>query len=345
MPTTHAVAAPAGSTTPPVRRRRAFVVAPVAVPVVVLAAVSVLSVLVGSRTIGWDALLHGTDPDHAVAAARLARTTVALAVGAALGLAGACLQGLTRNGLADSGILGLNAGASFGLIVAMTVLGLSSLSAYIWFAFLGAALSAVLVLGLAARARGGATPVALVLTGAATTAVLTSWTSAILLTDQAARDTFRFWAVGTVGGRGYDDLLPVLPFLAAGAVLAIASARTLDALALGDETARALGRHPLRDRALVGLAVVLLAGGATALAGPVAFVGLVVPHVARTLHGPGHRRLLPLSAAYGAALVVLADTVGRVVLPPTEVQVGVMAAVVGAPVFLLLARRSRIGGL
>lgn len=337
-------APPAGTakaTVPPEVRR----VLLLAGPLLVLSAAVVLSVLVGSRSIGWDALLDPVDPDHAVAAARLARTLVALAAGAALGLAGACLQGLTRNGLADAGILGLNAGASFGMIVAITVVGLSSLAGYIWFAFLGAALAALLVLGVASRARGGASPVALVLTGAATTAALTSLTSAILLTDQSARETFRFWAVGTVGGRGYADVLPVLPFLAVGALLALASARNLDALALGDDTARSLGRHPVRDRALVGLAVVLLAGGATAVAGPIAFVGLVVPHVARTLHGPGHLRLLPLAAAYGAALVVLADTAGRVVLPPTEVQVGVMAALVGAPVFLALVRRSRIGGL
>ncbi len=342
MPTTYDAVAPAGlqQQSPARRRRTLTAVAPTS-----LLVVAVLSVLVGSRTVGWNALLDTNDPDHAIAAARLARTCVALAAGAALGLAGACLQGLTRNGLADSGILGLNAGAAFGMIGAAVFLGLSSLTAYVWFAFLGAAVATAVVLGVASRVRGGTSPLALVLTGAAVTAGLTSWTSAILLTDQSARDTFRFWAVGTVGGRGYAELLPVLPFLIVGAVLVLASARTLDALALGDDTARALGRQPIRDRAVVLLAVVLLAGGATALAGPIAFVGLVVPHLVRALHGPAHHQVLPLSAVYGAVLVVLADTAGRVVLPPTEVQVGVMVAVVGAPVFIALARRSKVGAL
>jgi iron complex transport system permease protein len=312
---------------------------------VLLGAAAVVSVLVGSTSIPWSALLDPEAVDHPVAAARLARTCVALVAGAALGLAGGCLQGLTRNPLADPGILGLNAGASFAMVVAISFLGISDLSAYLWFAFLGAALAALLVHGVASVGRGGATPVKLVVTGAAVTAALTSCISGVLLTDQATMDSFRFWQVGTVGGRGYDVLLPVLPFLGLGAVLAVAASRALDSLALGDDLAAGLGRHPARDRALAGLAVVLLAGGACALAGPIAFVGLVVPHAARIVTGPAHRRLLPLSAAYGAALVVLADTAGRVVLPPTEVQVGIMTAVVGVPVFMALVRRSRLGAL
>jgi iron complex transport system permease protein len=312
---------------------------------VVLAAGTVASVLVGSHTVPWTALLDTGAADHAVAAARLARTCVALAAGAALGLGGACLQGLTRNAIADPGILGINAGASFAMIVAIAFLGLSELSAYLWFAFLGAALTALLVHVVASAGPGGATPLTLVVTGAALTAALSSWTSAVLLTDRATMETFRFWAVGTVGGRGYDVLLTVLPFLLVGAVVALAGARALDSLALGDDVAAGLGRHPARDRTLVGVAVVLLAGGATALTGPIAFVGLVVPHIARSLAGPGHVRLLPLSAGYGAALTVLADTVGRVVLPPTEVQVGIMTAVLGVPVFIMLVRRTRVGEL
>ncbi|WP_238993363.1 FecCD family ABC transporter permease [Nocardioides caldifontis] len=315
------------------------------VGLLLLAACVVLSILVGSTSVSWNALLDADDPGHAVAGARLARTFVAVTVGAALGVGGACLQGLTRNPLADPGILGVHAGASFAMIVAITYLGLSDLSAYLWFAFIGAALTLLLVQAVASLGRDGATPVKVVITGAAVTAALTSWISGVLLTDRGTMETFRFWQVGTVGGRGYDVLLPVLPLLVLGALIAVVAVRALDSLALGDDMASGLGRHPARDRLLVGAAVVLLCGGATALAGPVVFVGLVVPHVARTLVGPAHARLLPLSAVYGASLVTLADTVGRVVLPPTEVQVGIMTAVVGVPVFVALIRRSRLGSL
>jgi iron complex transport system permease protein len=306
-------------------------------------AAAALSVLVGSTTVAPTALLDAGDPDHAVALARLARTCLGLAVGGALGVAGACLQGLTRNPLADPGILGINAGASFAMVLAISVLGVSDLSAYLWFAFAGAALAMVAVHGVAALGREGATPVKLAIAGAAITAALSSWTSGVLLTDRATMESFRFWQVGTVGGRGFDVLLTGLPFLLAGLALALAGSRLLDALALGDDLARGLGRRVARDRLLLGLACVLLAGGATALAGPIAFVGLIVPHAVRGVVGPGHARVLPLSLGYGAVLVVLADTVGRVVLPPTEVQVGIMAAVVGVPVFLHLVRRGRLG--
>lgn len=336
---------PRPATRPLPARRPGGLRAAVGVLVVALAGGVAASVLLGSVPVAWSAVLDTANPDHPIAAARLARTCVAVAAGASLGLAGACLQGLTRNPLADPGILGINAGAALAMIVAIAFLGLSDLSAYVWFAFLGAAVAAVVVQGIASAGREGATPVKLVVAGAAVTAAVSSWTSAVLLTDRATMETFRFWQVGTVGGRGYDVLLPVLPFLLLGALLAALATRALDSLALGDDLASGLGRHPARDRAAAGLAVVLLAGGATALAGPVAFVGLVVPHLARTLTGPGHARLLPLSAGYGAALTVLADTAGRVVLPPAEVQVGIMTAALGAPAFVALARRSRIGGL
>lgn len=307
--------------------------------------VSVGSVLVGSRTIAPGALLDTADPGHAVAAARVARTALALAVGAALGLAGALMQGLTRNPLADPGILGINAGASFSMVLAMSVFGVSALSSFLWFAFAGAALTMVAVHAVAALGRDGATPMKLVIAGAALTAALTSWTSGVLLTDRQTMEAFRYWQVGTVGGRSLDVLATGAPFLVLGALLGLVGARLLNALALGDDVARGLGLDVVRDRLLVGLACVLLAGTATALAGPITFVGLVVPHVVRSLVGPDHRRVLPLSVGFGAVLVTLADTVGRVVLPPTEVQVGIMTALVGVPFFLALVRRGRMGSL
>jgi iron complex transport system permease protein len=320
-------------------------VAPAAALAGVALVVVTASVLVGSRGISPGALLDADDPAHPVAVARCARTCLALAVGAALGLAGALMQGLTRNPLADPGLLGVNAGASFAMVLAMSTWGVSSLSAFLWCALAGAGVTMAAVHGLAALGRHGATPVKLVIAGAAVGAALSSWTSGVLLTDRQTLESFRYWQVGTVGGRDLSVLATGAPFLLTGLVLALVGARLLDALALGDDVARGLGRHVVRDRLVVGLACTLLAGTATALAGPIAFVGLVVPHAVRALVGPGHRRVLPLSLVGGALLVTAADTVGRVVLPPTEVQVGIMTAVVGVPVFLVLVRRGRIGAL
>ena len=310
-----------------------------------LLVVSAGSVLLGSRWIAPGALLDPTHPMHDVAAVRLDRTLLGLAVGAALGLAGALMQGLTRNPLADPSILGVNAGASLAMVLAISWLGVSALSAYVWFAFGGAAAALVLVHLVASLGRGGATPVKVAITGAALTAAGTSLISAVLLIDRRTIESFRLWQVGTVAGRGSDVLLTGLPFLVVGTLVALGSARSLNALALGDDLARGLGRHVARDRLVVGSASVLLAGTAVALAGPIAFVGLLVPHGVRAVVGPDHRLVLPLCLGWGAVLVVAADTVGRLVLPPSEVQVGIMTAVLGAPVFLRLVRRGRWGSL
>lgn len=310
-----------------------------------VAVVSVASVLIGARQLPLSALLDGDHPLHAVYEARLDRTLVALVVGATLGLAGACMQGLTRNPLADPGILGVHAGACFAMVLAISLLGVSELSDYVWFAFLGAGVAAVLVHAIASLGRDGATPMKLAIAGAALTAALTSWTSGMLLVDRKTMETFRMWQVGTVGGRSIDLLLVVLPFLALGTLLALAGARLLNTLALGDDVARGLGRRTTRDRIVLGLAIVLLSGGTTALAGPIAFIGLIVPHGVRALVGSDYMRILPLSAVLGAVLLVSADVVGRVVLPPAEVQVGIMSAVIGVPFFLLLVKRGRMGSL
>ena len=307
------------------------------VAAVVVAAAA--SVVIGSRLVPLDAVLDPAHPLRAIVEARAERTLLGLAVGVALGLAGACMQGLTRNPLADPGILGVNAGACLAMVLALSFLGVSELSSFVWFAFLGAAVAAVLVHLVASLGRDGATPVKLALAGAAVPAAGTSWTSGILQIDRSTMETFRLWQVGTVGGRDLDVLQLGLPFLAVGVVLALSGARVLDALALGDDLARSLGRRTVVDRVVLGVAIVLLAGTATALAGPIAFVGLMAPHAVRALVGNRHGVLLPLSALAGAALVVAADTLGRVVLPPSEVQVGIMTAVVGVPFFLALVRR------
>jgi iron complex transport system permease protein len=336
LPTRAGVTGPPGGGS----SRRLALPAGAAISVAVLAGAGALSLVVGARWVPLEAVWDPAHPLHAVVEARLERTVLGLAVGAALGLAGALMQGLTRNPLADPGILGVNGGATFAMVVGMTAFGLTSIGQFLPMAFVGAAVAAAVVHAIASLGRDGTTPMKLAITGAALTAGLSSWTTGLLLADRRTMESFRFWQVGTIGGRGFDVLLVGLPFLAVGVLLALAGARLLDTLALGDDLARGLGRRTTRDRLIVALAIVLLAGTATALAGPIAFVGLVVPHVVRALVGPGHLRVLPCSMLAGAVLVVVADTIGRIVLPPSEVQVGIMAAAVGVPVFIALVRRA-----
>nr|WP_179503861.1 iron ABC transporter permease [Nocardioides daedukensis] len=310
-----------------------------------LVTVCIGSLLIGSTSVSPAALLDPDHADRAVIIKRWDRTLLGLLVGAAFALAGACMQGLTRNPLADPGLLGVNAGASFGIVTAIAWLGASSALSYLWFGLLGAAVATVVVHLVASFGRLGATPAKLAVAGAALSAGVGSWTTAVLLTDQGTFDQIRRWQVGSVAGRPDEVLMTCLPFLAVGGLIALASIRILNALALGEDLARGLGRRTARDRLLVGAAIVLLAGAGTAVAGPIAFIGLIVPHLVRALVGPDYSRVLPFSLGYGAVLVVASDTVGRVVLPPGEVPVGVMATVIGVPVFLWLVARRRMGGL
>ncbi|PPH34407.1 iron ABC transporter permease [Rathayibacter sp. AY1E3] len=334
--------------TAPTRKTRATALA---VALVALAVASVLSLVYGSREIPlgevWPALTS-PDPASIVDAAvqgRVPRTVLAILVGAALGLAGAVMQGLTRNPLADPGILGLNSGASLAVVLGIAGVGATSLPQFIWLAFLGAAAAGAFVYAVASLGREGATPLKLALAGAATAAALTSLISAVLLTQETTLNRFRFWQVGGVGGAETASILQVLPFLAVGAVLALSSARGLDALALGDDLATGLGRRVGRIRLVAGLAAVLLCGAATAIAGPIGFIGLVVPHLARRFTGPAHAWLLPSSALLGALLLLVADVVGRVVARPSDVEVGIVTALIGAPVLIAIVRRSKVRAL
>lgn len=341
-------------TTGATRRPSSGAITP-ATAALVLAVVGVVaaiaSFLVGSVLVspadGWQALT-GFDPDRqadAVLESRVTRTVLAVVVGAALGVSGAVMQGLTRNPLADPGLLGINAGASFAIVTGLTFFGASQSSEYLWFGFAGAALTTVGVHAIAAIGRDGSSPVKLAIAGAAISAALTSWTSGVLLVDKETMTTFRFWQVGSVGGRGWEVIATAAPFLAVGLVLALLSPRMLNAMSMGEDIARGLGRRTGLDRAVIGLAVVLLAGAATAIAGPFYFVGLLGPHIARRMVGSDYRRIIPVSLVLGALLVMVADTVGRIILPPSEVQAGIMVSVIGVPVFVMMVRRGRLGAL
>ena len=263
-------------------------------------------------------------------------------VGACLGLSGAIMQGLTRNPLADPGILGVNAGAALAVVIAIYVFDAGSLLGYVWFSFAGALVASLIVYGLGSGGRTGATPVKIALAGAAVSALLGSFTSAILLLDTATLDQFRFWSVGSIAGRDGDIARQVAPFVVVAVALSLCTWRALDTLALGDDVARSLGASVGRARALCGIAIVLTAGTATAACGPIAFVGLVIPHMVRKFTGPAHRWLLPYSMILAPILLLGSDIIGRVIARPSEVQVGIVTALVGAPFFVVVARRTRL---
>ncbi|MET8556514.1 iron ABC transporter permease [Streptomyces sp. NPDC004959] len=326
----------------------------VALLVALLVVLSLLSVALGALSIPLGDVvrtLAGRPPDrltdNVIWSVRVPRTLLGLTTGAALGMAGALMQALTRNPLADPGILGVSAGASFAIVVSVAVFGVASLYGYVWFAFGGALVASVVVFLLGRLGRSGATPVKLALAGVAVTSLLSSLTSAVVLTDEDALDRYRFWSAGTLADRDAGDLTRVLPFLAVGALLALACAPALNSLALGDDVAASLGRRLGLVRLQGVTAIVLLTGASVAVIGPVVFLGLVVPHLARVLAqwagtGPDHRWLLPLSAALAPVLLLSADLVGRMVDRPSEIQAGVLVAFIGGPFFIALVRRRKL---
>lgn len=310
-----------------------------------LGGAAVLSVAIGVRTVGWHDIAAGVagHPDSVGAAAvakRLPRTVLAVIVGGALGLAGAVMQGVTRNPLADPALLGVTSGSALAVVCGIAFFGLTAPSSYLVVAILGAALAAAVVYAIGSLGRGGHTPLKLALAGAACTAAFSSLVSAVLLPRIDVMNQFRFWQIGGVGGADWDRIAMVAPLLTAALLVGLSSARGLDALALGDDAAAALGVRVGRTRVHAGLAAIVLCGSATAVAGPIGFVGLVVPHLCRLLVGSAHRWLLPLSVLVGALLLTLADVLGRVLTRPAELDVGIVTAVLGAPFFIALVRRT-----
>ncbi len=316
-----------------------------------LALAVLLSLAVGSKMMTpaevWHELWHDLGPDqtNTVREWRIPRTLLGLEVGAALGVAGALMQALTRNPLADPGILGVNAGAASAVVIAMATLGVTELTEYVWFALIGAAVVSLVVYGLGSRAPGGASAVRLTLAGTAVTAALSAFVSAMVILQPQTFEQFRFWELGTLAGRQMDVVVQIAGFVVVGLVVAMLMGRALNVLALGEETGRALGMNPGRTRAIGALAIVLLCGAATAAVGPIAFVGLVVPHMVRAVTGPDQRWILPYCLILAPALLLVADTIGRIIDWPDEVQVSVVTAFIGAPVFIYLVRRRRIAQL
>lgn len=309
--------------------------------------VALLSVRVGSVPIDTGTVLDaffdfdGSDEHIIVRSLRVPRTLIGIGVGAALAVAGAVTQGVTRNPLGAPDILGINAGASFAVVTAIHGLGFVTPAGYLWFAFAGALGATVLVYALGSSGSGGPTPVKLALSGAVLTALLGSWTTALLVLDQRTLDEARFWLAGSLAGRELAVFAMVAPFLVVGLAVSLVLGRQLNALSLGEDVARGLGQRTSVVRIMCALAVVLLAGAAVAAAGPIAFIALATPHMVRALIGADYRWILPYSLAFGPVLLLAADILGRIVVRPAELQVGIVTAVFGAPVLISLVRRSK----
>ncbi|MDK1347326.1 iron chelate uptake ABC transporter family permease subunit [Streptomyces sp. 378] len=335
-------------TVPAPSNRRAVRAFGLLLSVGILVLVALSSIAIGAKELSLGQVWHGLFEDSGtygdvVVAERVSRTVLGLLAGAALGLAGAVLQALTRNPLADPGLLGINAGASAAVVTAITYFGVTSLSGYVWFAFFGAAAVGALVWFLGGSR--GATPVRLALAGTAISAALYGYLQALMIMDEAALGRMRFWTVGSLASATDSTITQVLPFLLAGTVLALALARPLNAMAMGDDTAKALGADLNRTRALSMLAATVLCGAATAACGPIVFVGLMVPHIVRSFTGPDLRWILPYAAILSPVLLLGADVIGRIVARPSELQVGIVTAILGGPVFIFLVRRRRTAQL
>jgi iron complex transport system permease protein len=293
----------------------------------------------------WDAIFHfdGTREHLLVMSIRLPRVLAGLLAGSALAVSGAIMQAVTNNPLASPGLLGINAGAAFAVVLIMTLFGAGTGDVYLWFAFCGAGCAAIVVYGLGSFGLAGQSTVGLVLAGAIVATFLTALTSAVLIFDESTLDTVRLWTAGSVSGRTMAQASAVAPYILTGLASALFLGRHLVTLSLGADAARSLGQNPLVWRAIAVVLVILLAGSAVALAGPIGFVGLVVPHIARLTIGVDYRWILPFSALGGALLVVGADTAGRMLFGSQNFPVGVTVALIGAPFFLWLAR-NKVGG-
>ncbi|GHC80355.1 iron ABC transporter permease [Streptomyces flavofungini] len=320
--------------------------------VLLLVIMAALSLAVGARALTPGEVWHGlfAEPESdrrlteirlIVETVRVPRTTLAIVAGLALGVGGALIQGYTRNPIADTGLLGVNAGASFAVVSVIAVFGFTSPFQYVWFGFLGAAVAGVVVFGLSSIGRGAGNPLTLALAGQGITVFLAAMTTAVALSDRESSNALRFWNAGSVAAVGFDVIWPITGFIALGLVLALITLPALNLLNLGDDVARGLGVNIALSRTIGITAITLLAGAATAACGPIAFLGLMVAHVARYLTGPDYRWLVPYAGLLGAVVLLLCDIVGRLVTRPGELDVGVVVALLGAPFFAVLVWRGK----
>ncbi|MEK3954486.1 iron complex transport system permease protein [Psychrobacillus psychrotolerans] len=319
---------------------------------IILLIVSIVSsLMLGARVVSYQELMDGlfyTNQDSYganVVRKRISRTVFSLCCGVALGIAGVLMQAVTRNPLADPSILGVNTGATLFVVIGITLFNITTAGEYIWLALIGASITAVFVFGIGSMGRGGATPIKLLLAGAATSAALSSLVTAIIIPSAYAQDQFRFWQVGSVGSGNWDSIKIFLPFLIVGLLIAFISAPALNALALGDDVATSLGVRPGILRAFAIIAGVVLCGAATALAGPIGFIGLLATHAMRFVIGPDLRFLIPMSALAGAIILTFSDVVGRLIASPGELEVGILTAFIGAPILIILAKKSKVRSL
>ncbi|WP_249598020.1 FecCD family ABC transporter permease [Peribacillus frigoritolerans] len=286
---------------------------------------------------------NGTNEHIVIQSVRLPRALIASAIGASLAISGVLMQTLTKNPLASPDIFGVNAGAGLAVVTGVTVFGISNLQVFTWLSFLGAAIAAISIFMIGSMGRGGLTPMKLTLAGAAMTAMVASLTQGLLVSNEALLEQVLFWLAGSVSGRSLDNLVAVLPYLAAGWALALIMSGKMNVLSMGEDVAKGLGLNIAFLKLVLGLAIILLSGGSVAVAGPIGFIGIVVPHLTRSIVGIDHRWLIPFSGLFGAVLLIAADVISRYILMPREVPVGVMTAIIGTPFFIYIARKGFSG--
>ncbi|WP_238915827.1 iron ABC transporter permease [Clostridium sp. YIM B02555] len=307
-----------------------------------------LSLAFGSKNVGFsqaiNALINSDDMSFSaiVVRERIPRTIFSVMAGASLGISGALMQSITRNPIADPSILGVNTGASLFVVIGIAFFNINSANEYIWIALAGAGITSIFVYGIASMGSGGMTPIKLALAGSATSAVLTSLVSVIILPRSEVMNAYRFWQVGSVSGATWDSINLILPYLIIGLIISIISTPALDVLALGDEVATGLGVNIGIIRIICAIAGVILCGAITAIAGPIGFVGLMIPHSIRLILGANLRGLVPMSAIGGAVLLTISDVLGRVIGSPGELQVGIITAFFGAPILIIIARKAKV---
>ena len=318
---------------------------------ILLAVCIIASLAFGSRMVAWtdvlDGLFHPEVQSHEanVVRQRIARTIFSVMCGAALGVSGALMQSVTRNPIADPSILGVNMGASLFIVCGIAFLNIHSANEYIWLAIAGAMITAIFVFGIGSMGSGGATPLKLVLAGAATSAILSSLVVAVMIPRANVMDQFMFWQVGSVGAGNWDSIYLFIPFLLVGILLAMITAPALNALALGDEVATGLGARTGTIRFAAAFAGVLLCGAATSLAGPIGFIGLLATHLIRLVIGPDLRYVIPLSAISGAVILTVSDVCGRLLGSPGELEVGIVTAFIGAPILIVITMKAKMRAL